>query len=127
MKIITDSRVFLFLPQSEAFVFSRPDFPLLDVPDEPVLARFEAAMQKFEQNGELWRVDYLCINYTTFELALMQGLITIDHILTAIETENYIKIKYWVDSVGGCWEMRIVDEGEQQGIWGDARLIAPIY
>ena len=57
----------------------------------------------------------------------MQGSLTFDHIENAVKTPNYIKIRYQFDGIGGYWELRIVDNEKVQGIWGDARLIVPIY
>lgn len=127
MKIITNSRIFFFIPQSEPLAFNRPLFLTLDVPNESVLNPFEAAMHQLEQDNELWRVDFLCISPVTFEWALMQCLITAEHLLAAVETDEFIKIKYRFDSISGCWELRIVENEALQGIWGDGRLLVPIY
>lgn len=127
MKIIKNNRIFLFLPQSNPLLLSRSDSTVLNVPTKSVLAKFEAAMRQLQQDDELWRVDYFCINYATFELAVLQGSLTFDHIENAAEADNYFTIKYQFDGVGGCWELRVLDSDKMQGIWGDARLIVSIY
>jgi hypothetical protein len=127
MKIITNSRIFLFLPQQEPIICTRPHFTALDVPFESVLNKFENAMRQLQREEKLWSVDYICIDYATFELALMQKTLTTDHIINAVETADYIKIKYRFEDIGGCWELRVLDNAKLQGIWGDGRLLVPIY
>lgn len=123
-----NSRISLIPSQStHSFLFSHSNSNTLAVPTKPVLEKFQEAMQKLQQDGELWRVDYLCITCATFELAMMQGSLTIDHISDAVETSNYTKIRYQFGSIGGYWELRVLDNDEMQGLWGDARLIVPIY
>ena len=125
MRDIKNSRI--SLPLSNLITLPHSNPKILDVPTKPVLEKFEAAMQKLQQNDELWRVDYLCITYATFELAMIQDSLTIAHVKDAVETADYIKIRYQFDSIGGYWELRVLDNDEMQGIWGDTRLIVSIY